>query len=163
MPPIRSTAGRTTGMQYLLLNGRFIRDRSLQHALGEAYRGLLLTGRFPIAFLRLEVPADAVDVNVHPTKLEVRFADSGRIYSLLLGTIRKKFLATDLTARVRSAFSGRASRARRPPTRPPRQSIAAGAGRLGQGSAGRQRGAAPPGVQATGTSTTITGCAGAAV
>jgi DNA mismatch repair protein MutL len=88
-------------LQYVLLNGRFIRDRSLQHALGEAYRGLLLGGRFPIAFLRLEVPPDAVDVNVHPTKLEVRFADSGRIYALLLGTIRKKFLATDLTARVR--------------------------------------------------------------
>jgi DNA mismatch repair protein MutL len=89
-------------LQYLLLNGRAIRDRALQHALGEAYRGLLLSGRFPIAFLRLDVPADAVDVNVHPTKLEVRFADSGRMYSLLLGTIRKKFLATDLTARVRS-------------------------------------------------------------
>ena len=89
-------------MQYLFLNGRHIRDRALQHALGEAYRGLLLSGRFPIAFLRLEMPADAVDVNVHPTKLEVRFADSGRIYSLLLGTIRKKFLATDLTAKVRS-------------------------------------------------------------
>ncbi|MDX1948338.1 MAG: DNA mismatch repair endonuclease MutL, partial [Pirellulaceae bacterium] len=87
--------------QYLFLNGRHIRDRALQHALGEAYRGLLLHGRFPIAFLRLEVPAEAVDVNVHPTKLEVRFADSGRIYSLLLGTIRKKFLATDLTAKVR--------------------------------------------------------------
>jgi DNA mismatch repair protein MutL len=91
--------------QYLLLNGRFIRDRSLQHALGEAYRGLLLTGRFPIAFLRLEMPAEAIDVNVHPTKLEVRFADSGRIYSLLLGTIRKKFLATDLTAKVRTPAS----------------------------------------------------------
>jgi DNA mismatch repair protein MutL len=89
-------------MQYLLLNGRHIRDRSLQHALGEAYRGLLLSGRFPIAFLRLELPAEAVDVNVHPTKLEVRFADSGRIYSLLLGTIRKRFLSTDLTARVRT-------------------------------------------------------------
>jgi DNA mismatch repair protein MutL len=89
-------------LQYLLLNGRFIRDRSLQHALGEAYRGLLLSGRYPIAFLRLEMPAETVDVNVHPTKLEVRFADSGRIYSLLLGTIRKKFLATDLTARIRA-------------------------------------------------------------
>jgi DNA mismatch repair protein MutL len=87
-------------LQYLLLNGRHIRDRSLQHALGEAYRGLLLHGRFPIAYLRIDIPADAVDVNVHPTKLEVRFVDSGRIYSLLLGAIRKKFLATDLTARV---------------------------------------------------------------
>jgi DNA mismatch repair protein MutL len=88
-------------MQYLFLNGRHIRDRSLQHALGEAYRGLLLTGRYPIGFLRIDMPKDAVDVNVHPTKLEVRFADSGRIYSLLLGTLRKKFLSTDLTARVR--------------------------------------------------------------
>ncbi len=89
-------------MQYLFLNGRHIRDRSLQHALGEAYRGLLLHGRFPIGFLSLAMPPESVDVNVHPTKLEVRFQDSGRIYSLVLGTIRKKFLATDLTARVRS-------------------------------------------------------------
>jgi len=89
-------------MQYLFLNGRYIRDRSLQHALGEAYRGLLLGGRFPITFLRLELPTDAVDVNVHPTKLEVRFQDGGRIYSRLLGTLRQKFLSTDLTPRVQS-------------------------------------------------------------
>jgi DNA mismatch repair protein MutL len=92
-------------MQYLFLNGRFIRDRALQHALGEAYRGLLLGGRFPIAFLQLQAPAEAVDVNVHPTKLEVRFADSGRVYALVLGTLRKKFLATDLTARVRAPLT----------------------------------------------------------
>lgn len=88
-------------MQYLLLNGRHIRDRSLQHALSEAYRGLLLTGRFPIAFLRLDMPADLVDVNVHPAKLEVRFADGNRLYSTLLGTLRNKFLTTDLTARAK--------------------------------------------------------------
>lgn len=87
-------------LQYLFLNGRFIRDRSLQHALSEAYRGLLLTGRFPIAFLRLDLQPDCVDVNVHPTKLEVRFEDSGRVYSQLLGTLRNKFLSTDLTAKV---------------------------------------------------------------
>jgi DNA mismatch repair protein MutL len=92
-------------MQYLFLNGRFIRDRSLQHALGEAYRGLLLTGRFPIALLRLELRPDAVDVNVHPTKLEVRFEDAGRIYSQLLGTLRTRFLTADLTARVTSPAS----------------------------------------------------------
>jgi DNA mismatch repair protein MutL len=88
-------------MQYLMLNGRFIRDRSLQHALSEAYRGLLLTGRYPIAFLRLEVPPETVDVNVHPAKMEVRFADGGRLYSQLLGTLRNKFLTTDLTARAK--------------------------------------------------------------
>ncbi len=87
-------------MQYLFLNGRFIRDRSLQHALGEAYRGLLLTGRFPVCFLHLKMPPAAVDVNVHPTKLEVRFQDGGRIYSQLLGTLRTKFLSTDLIARA---------------------------------------------------------------
>jgi DNA mismatch repair protein MutL len=90
-------------MQYLFLNGRAIRDRALQHALGEAYRGLLLTGRQPICFLRLEMPADEVDVNVHPTKQEVRFQDGGRLYSQLLGTLRTKFLTTDLAARGKTA------------------------------------------------------------
>ncbi len=87
-------------LQYLFLNGRCIRDRSLQHALGEAYRGLLMVGRFPIAFLKLEMPPASVDVNVHPTKLEVRFQDSGRLYSQLLGALRKKFLSTDLTPKA---------------------------------------------------------------
>ncbi|QDU55531.1 DNA mismatch repair endonuclease MutL [Aeoliella mucimassa] len=85
-------------LQYLFLNGRNIRDRALQHALGEAYRGLLLTGRFPICFLRFDMPANLADVNVHPTKLEVRFQDGGRLYSQLLSTLRSKFLSTDLRA-----------------------------------------------------------------
>jgi DNA mismatch repair protein MutL len=88
-------------LQYLFLNGRAIRDRALQHALGEAYRGLLLGGRYPIAFLKIDMPAELVDVNVHPTKLEVRFQESGKLYSQLLGTLRTKFLTTDLTARLR--------------------------------------------------------------
>ncbi|QDU74511.1 DNA mismatch repair protein MutL [Bremerella volcania] len=88
-------------MQYLFLNGRFIKDRALQHALGEAYRGLLLHGRYPISFLRMSMPPEMVDVNVHPTKLEVRFQDSGRIYSQLLGTLRTKFLSSDLDATYR--------------------------------------------------------------
>ncbi len=96
-------------LQYLFLNGRFIRDRSLQHALGEAYRGLLLTGRFPVCFLHLQMPAAAVDVNVHPTKLEVRFQDGGRVYSQLLGTLRTKFLSTDLIARASAPALGSAA------------------------------------------------------
>lgn len=88
-------------LQYIFLNGRHIRDKSLQHALGEAYRGLLMVGRFPVCFLRLEIPADQVDVNVHPTKMEVRFQESGKLYSQLLKTLRHEFLTTDLTARAR--------------------------------------------------------------
>lgn len=87
-------------MQYLFLNGRAIRDRALQHALGEAYRGLLLTGRYPICFLQIVMPPEEVDVNVHPTKLEVRFQDGGRLYGQLLGTLRTKFLTVDLTAKL---------------------------------------------------------------
>lgn len=86
--------------QYMFLNGRFIRDRSLGHALSEAYRGLLMTGRYPAAFLFFEMPADQVDVNVHPTKIEVRFQDPHRLFSQLLSSIRTKFLSMDLTARM---------------------------------------------------------------
>lgn len=86
--------------QYLFLNGRFIRDKSLQHALQEAYRGLMMVGRFPVAFLQLEMPFDMVDVNVHPTKLEVRFQDAPQLYSILLSSIRQKFLTSDLRSKV---------------------------------------------------------------
>ncbi len=87
-------------MQYLFLNGRHIRDRALQHALGEAYRGLLMVGRNPVCFLRLEMPPDMVDVNVHPTKLEVRFTDGGRVYARLLQSLRHRFLSADMTMRI---------------------------------------------------------------
>jgi len=93
-------------MQYLFLNGRHIRDHALQHALAEAYRGLLMVGRYAIAFLSIEMPADMVDVNVHPTKLEVRFRDGGRLYGQLLSTLRSKFLTTDLTTQAQAPPGG---------------------------------------------------------
>ena len=93
-------------MQYLFLNGRYIRDRSLQHALSESYRGLLMVGRFPICFLRLAMPFSLVDVNVHPAKLEVRFQNGGQIYSQLLGTVRNRFLTTDLTSKAQLTRPG---------------------------------------------------------
>jgi len=81
--------------QYLFLNGRWIQDRSLQHALGEAYRGLLMVGRYPVAYLFIEMPPELVDVNVHPTKSEVRFEDGSAIYRQLLSTLRTRFLSLD--------------------------------------------------------------------
>ncbi|MGD0899233.1 MAG: DNA mismatch repair endonuclease MutL [Thermoguttaceae bacterium] len=98
-----SSSRSNNRMQYFFLNGRHIRDHALQHALGEAYRGLLMVGRYPIAFLTIEMPPEMVDVNVHPTKLEVRFQDGSRLYSQLLSTLRSKFLTTDLSTRVESA------------------------------------------------------------
>lgn len=87
--------------QYFFVNGRWIRDRSLGHALQEAYRGLLMTGRYAVAFLTLELPADQVDVNVHPTKAEVRFRDGHGIYHLVLASVREVLRKADLTARIR--------------------------------------------------------------
>ena len=96
--PMPSQSRSNNRMQYLFLNGRHIRDHALQHALGEAYRGLLHDG--PLSRWRFspwKCRAELVDVNVHPTKLEVRFQDGGRLYSQLLATLRSKFLTTDLT------------------------------------------------------------------
>ena len=86
--------------QFLFVGGRYVRDRSLGHALTEAYRGLLMVGRAPVAFLHLELPPEEVDVNVHPTKIEVRFRDSQRVYSQLLSTVRHTFLASDLHGKL---------------------------------------------------------------
>jgi DNA mismatch repair protein MutL len=87
-------------MQYLFVNGRFIRDRSLGHAIQESYRGLLMTGRYAVVFLFLEVPPDQVDVNVHPTKIEVRFQNSQMLYHLVLSTLRDRLNQENLTARL---------------------------------------------------------------
>jgi DNA mismatch repair protein MutL len=83
--------------QYLYLNSRHIRDRFIQHALREAYRGLTEPGRHPAAVLLIEMPPQDVDVNVHPTKSEVRFRDGGRIHGLVLSSVREKLLGSDLT------------------------------------------------------------------
>jgi DNA mismatch repair protein MutL len=90
----------TARMQYLFVNGRWVRDRTLGHAIQEAYRGLLMTGRYAVTFLFLELPPDLVDVNVHPTKAEVRFRDSQALHHLVFSTIRQRLRAENLTARL---------------------------------------------------------------
>jgi DNA mismatch repair protein MutL len=83
-------------LQYLFLNGRWFRDRSLAHSFQDSYRNLLMTGRYPIGFLFLDLPPDLVDVNVHPTKAEVRFQEPNAVYSLLRNTVKRKLLEENL-------------------------------------------------------------------
>jgi len=83
--------------QMLFVNGRPIRDRTIQHAIVEAYRGLIEPGRYPTAVLMLEMSPAAVDVNVHPQKTEVRFRDSSLIHSVVLHAIREALRRADLT------------------------------------------------------------------
>jgi DNA mismatch repair protein MutL len=92
-PAIAATSNR---LQYIFLNGRFIRDKFISHAIKEAYRGSIDPSRFPAAFLFIQMPYEDYDVNVHPTKIEVRFYNANLVHSQILACIREKLLSTDL-------------------------------------------------------------------
>lgn len=94
LPDIARTTNKS---QHVFLNGRPIRDRTIQHALKEAYRGLIEPARHPTAVLMLETAPDAVDVNVHPTKWEVRFRDTSLLHSVVHRAVRDALQGADLT------------------------------------------------------------------
>lgn len=73
---------------FTFVNGRYVRDRSLLHAVGRAYEGVLQVGRSPMVVVFIELPPDRVDVNVHPQKLEVRFENGRDVTSTVYRAIR---------------------------------------------------------------------------
>jgi DNA mismatch repair protein MutL len=91
----------STQTQFFFVNGRWVRDRVLSQALQEAYRGLVMTGRHPVAFLFLEVEQGQVDVNVHPTKAEVRFRQPEKVQALVEEAVRARLRKQDLTPPLR--------------------------------------------------------------
>ncbi len=72
---------------YIYVNQRFVKDRMIYKAITEAYRHVLPTGKFPIVVLFITVPPYAVDVNIHPTKAEVKFRDPERVFHAVVGTL----------------------------------------------------------------------------
>jgi len=98
------THTRATGAeQHLVVNRRPVRDPLLRAALRVAYRDLIANGRHPVAALFLEVPPEAVDVNVHPMKTELRFRDGGAVRGALISALRRSLAVGAGTAPVASS------------------------------------------------------------
>lgn len=78
------------GFEYLFVNGRFIRDRILQKALEEAYIGYQMKGTFPFAVINIQMEPELVDVNVHPSKMEVRFFNNEAVFRSVYQILRRR-------------------------------------------------------------------------
>jgi DNA mismatch repair protein MutL len=91
---------------YVFVNGRLIRDRLVQHALTEAYRNIIPPTVYPVVLLFLEMPAGEVDVNVHPSKTEVRFRQSSVMHDFVRDTVRAALMkarpAPQFTTEIRA-------------------------------------------------------------
>ena len=91
LPPLsRSSRDRII----LFVNGRAVQDSTLSHAITQAYDGLLKSGAYPLAVILISTPADFVDVNVHPTKAEVRFRDSQQVFVAVQRAVREALVVS---------------------------------------------------------------------
>lgn len=87
---------KAKGEQYLFLNSRFVSSRQINHAVFTAYENILEKGDYPFFVLFLDLDSKRIDVNIHPSKLEVRFEDEKDVYNFVLSVIRKNLGTYDL-------------------------------------------------------------------
>ena len=102
----------TARHQRVFLHGRSIADRSIAHAIREAYRGLIEPARYPTIVLFLEIDPGQVDVNVHPTKAEVRFRNPSLVHQAVLTAVRGCLAEADLTPEYQLQHAAAASTTR---------------------------------------------------
>ena len=93
-------ARKTRVEQYLFLNRRFIISRMVNHAVFQAFEHLLVRGAYPFFILQLTLDPSRVDVNVHPSKMEVKFENDSNVYRMVLSVVRKTLAAHDLVPTV---------------------------------------------------------------
>jgi DNA mismatch repair protein MutL len=95
----------------LFVNGRWIQDTRLSYAVTQAYHTFLMTGRFPVSVLMIRLPTIEVDVNVHPTKAEVRFRDTDQVFAAVQRAVRRAVIDLAQTPAMRGGrFAGLTSR-----------------------------------------------------
>ena len=87
---------QSRNMQYSFINSRFVKNKTIIASVENAYKGTVMVGKFPGYVLNIEMPYDAVDVNVHPAKTEVRFANEGEMFSTVYRAV-KMAISTDVT------------------------------------------------------------------
>lgn len=87
---------KSKGDQYLFLNNRFVVSKQVNHAVFTAYENILEKGDYPFFVLFLQIDPQRIDVNVHPSKLEVRFEDDRNLYNFVLAVIKKHLASYDL-------------------------------------------------------------------
>ena len=90
-------ARKSRGEQFLFVNKRFIRSNYLHHAIMNAYEGLLTENSFPFYVLFIEIDPRHIDVNVHPTKTEIKFDDERAVYAVVRAAVRQAIGASNLT------------------------------------------------------------------
>jgi DNA mismatch repair protein MutL len=98
-------ATKTRGLQYFFLNNRFIKNNYLNHALVQAYQGLIEKDNFPFYVLFLEIDPARVDVNVHPTKQEVKFDDDKLMYAYLNAAVKHSLARNNMAPSIDFSLS----------------------------------------------------------